>query len=417
MNSKIVFISIAALLSATACSNDVMELENQGHEITFNTSVSRANNLATSNLKEFKVWAFSDLVDSEAFINGLTVTKPAGKDYFTFDHSIFWPSDVATLNFWAVAPTSTEGIVSENKKLQLKDYTPKTDPMNQEDLIVAYKKANRVDGTNIALKFNHALSQIVIRAKAGVEGDESKNVKIKGAWIVNAAANGNLSSSDGTTLTWAPNTTTKTSFGKDFNTEVTLDHTLSSILDFDPNEDNIENAQTNLLVIPQTVDKWDPATDEDNNSKKAYILLLCRVETTHDGALHDGFEDKLVQTVGNKHTHQLFPITDEFNPEEYGYTCVPVEATWEPGKRYIYNLTFCGATSGAGIYPPSAGLQDKPDGDGENNNYIKKRPDGKKQGDPVLDNPITFTVEVENWTDMTDGEGSTTWTDGNINMN
>ena len=33
-----------------------------------------------------------------------------GKEYFTFSNSIFWPSDVNTLNFWAVAPATIKGI-------------------------------------------------------------------------------------------------------------------------------------------------------------------------------------------------------------------------------------------------------------------------------------------------------------------
>lgn len=64
------------------------------------------------------------------------------------------------------------------------------------------------------------------------------------------------------------------------------------------------------------------------------------------------------------------------------------------GYKYIYNLEFCGKTSGAGLYPPEL-----PNGLPKDDNIITKRPTGKNVGDPVLDEPIKFSVTtVEGWT-------------------
>ncbi len=60
-----------------------------------------------------------------------------------------------------------------------------------------------------------------------------------------------------------------------------------------------------------------------------------------------------------------------------------------PGKKYVYTLEFCGRNSGAGVYPP----EPLPDGIPEG----EKRPDDKRPGDPVLDDPITFSVTVSDW--------------------
>lgn len=416
MNTKVSSLGLAVMLLATACSDDSVEMVNYGPEITFNTNVSRAQNIATANLKDFKVWAFSDITESAAFIDGLTATKVDDKGYFAFDHSIFWPSDVQTLNFWAVSPAATDNITKNNKKLSISNVTPDTDPLKQQDLIVAYTSANRISGTSVSLSFHHALSQIVVRATEGVEGDESKSITIKGAWIVNPAASGNLSSDNGVDLVWNPSSA-KATYGMQYAEAKKLDHTSTSLFDFDPSKDDITKAQSNLLLIPQQLTGWTGDEDPDNKLKGAYILLLCRVEATHDGAYHEGeTTDPSIKSdeENDKHTHQMFPYTKKFDPNEYGYSCVPVATKWEPGKRYIYNLSFCGATSGAGIYPPT----DHPTVDPENpdDKYVDKLPDDKKPGDPVLDNPITFTVTVEDWVDEKDADGSG-WTNGNINMN
>ncbi|WP_438588986.1 hypothetical protein [Duncaniella dubosii] len=69
MNTKLSFLGVAVLLLTSACSEDSVELVNNGSEITFNTSISRAMNLDQSNLESFKVWAFSDITDSAPFID------------------------------------------------------------------------------------------------------------------------------------------------------------------------------------------------------------------------------------------------------------------------------------------------------------------------------------------------------------
>ncbi|HBI58483.1 MAG TPA: hypothetical protein DDY12_05390 [Porphyromonadaceae bacterium] len=416
MNTKVSSLGLAVMLLATACSEDSVEMVNYGPEITFNTNVSRAQNISEKNLNSFNVWAFSDITESAAFIDGLTATKVNGKEYFAFDHSIFWPSDVQTLNFWAVSGAKKESISKNNKKLSISNFTPDIDPLKQQDLIVAYTSANRLSGTSVSLSFHHALSQIVVRATEGIEGDESKSITIKGAWIVNPAASGNLSSDNGVNLVWNPSST-KATYGMQYAEAKKLDHTSTSLFDFDPSKDDITKAQSNLLLVPQQLTGWTGDEDSDNKLKGAYILLLCRVEATHDGAYHEGeTTDPSIKSdeENDKHTHQMFPYTGNFDPNEYGYSCVPVDTKWEPGKRYIYNLSFCGATSGAGIYPPT----DHPTVEPENpdDKYIENPPIGKEPGDPVLDNPITFTVTVVDWEDEKNADGSG-WTNGNINMN
>lgn len=409
MNLKLATFGLTTMMLITACSNDEIEKINRGNEITFNTSVStRAAEMTTDMLAEFKVWADAEGYP-QLFINGEKATKPENANYFSLGRAIFWPSEVASIQFWAVSPTNVP-VTTSDLKPQIPNFTPAPEAENQIDLITAYTKAMRANGTNINIKFHHALSQIVVRAKAGVDGDETKLVQIKGAWIVNVKPSGNLSfvpdnpstdatdvSNSSTHMSWSA-TGNKTIYGREFtDTEpMKLSHELQDLLSFEKNS-------SNLMLVPQQLDTWNLNDNTDksvNASRGTYILLLCRVETVHEGEGHPGSTTAIFVENG-KHYHQLFPYTTRFDRGEYGYTCVPISDEWKPGKKYVYNLQFCGATSGAGVYPPTGDLTtfNLPDGSGK---YIKTIPTvspAKGIGDPVLDNPINFTVTVEEWAD------------------
>ena len=408
MNIKITSLGLAGLLLATACSNDETQLIECGNEISFNTHVSRATETTTANLKNFKVWANATGFSSQRFIDGLIASKPDGKNYFTFENAVFWPQDVATLDVFAVSPASLTASVNANGPT-VSNFTPATAAKDQADLVVAYSQANRSDGTNISLKFNHALSQIEVNATGGVTGvSETKHVWIKGAWLMNVCSSGTLAfDKDKATenyMNWSVGSV-KTKYGIEFTSVQALDHTSSPLL-----ASGFESS--NMLLVPQQLATWNLDDESDkiaNASKGAYILVLCRVEARHPGKEHPG-ADGAVIVDGDNHVHQLFPYTGTFDKEQYGYSCVPINTKWEPGKKYVYNLSFCGATSGAGVYPPTSDLAGLPDGDGK---YIKVIPADKKVGDPVLDNPITFTVEVATW----EGDENANVVEDNKNMN
>lgn len=408
MKLKLSAVLVSAVLMASCSNSEVVEI-NRGNEITFNTHVSRAADITTGNLNAFKVWAIWPSTGTN-LIDGVVATKESGKSYFSLERAVFWANDVTQLNFWGVAPTTIDGISVTSASTSISDFKPDAKNLSaQKDLVVAYKEQERTNTTNVALNFYHALSQIEVLAKAGVDdAKETKSVKIKGAWIMNVLPEGNLSMTGGkhTDDSWRPvfdwrAKGTKTFYGKEFTNPVDLTHGLSYLL-------ASENANSNMLLVPQELDTWNIASDdkETNPNKGAYLVFLCRVEATHDGALHEGASDPSVKVEGGKHTHQMFPYTGAWNEDQYGYTCVPINTKWEPGKKYVYTLTFCGQTSGAGIYPPASDLKDLPGKkDGETELYIKEPVEGKTAGDAVLDNPISFEVKVTDWieTDWTPG--------------
>lgn len=412
MNKKFIPLAFAASLIFAACSDDQTDVVNNGPEITFRTSVSRAQNIDKTNLKEFKVWAFANVVSSDnpPFIDGLVAKQdPNDTDVFKFDHSIFWPSDIATLNFWAISPAEGLTVTHSSTTMSLKDYEPAAKPEDQLDVITAFEQVTRGgnNGTSVPLKFNHILSQILVSAKAGDGVTESRSVKVKGAWLVNigtkaTASRSNASGVNENIINWSGCGATAV-YGSYFTNEISLDPNGTPFFDF--KKDNVSAYKSNLLLIPQQLTAW----NKTETGTGAYILLLCRVEATHSGTLHNGESDPMVQPGTGNHTHQLFPhdgAATSFDEKAYGYACVPIGTLWETGKIYRYVLDICGKNSGAGIYPPVTipTLPGTPDPD----ITIIPTPGDDKVGNPVLDYPITFKVTVNDWDDPT------TWNPGDV---
>ncbi len=414
MNLKGMTCALGVLFLVSSCTDGEIEEVNSGTEITFNTRVSRASVATTGNLTEFRVWAEADNYPS-MIIDGEIATKKAGQSFFSLDRAPVWPPEVHSIKFWAVAPTDIKADVTVTSQ-SIKGFKPDVDITKQVDLITAYKLQQRSEGTTgISLKFDHALSQIVVRAKEAGGDNETKRIKIKGAWIVNVRPQGDLAKTGAETennLLWSVDKNVdKVMYGTTFARPVELGHVLNPLLDY---SEGSAAASFNMMLVPQKLDQWNISDDnqkETNPIGGAYILLLCRVEAVHSGGVHEGATtNEPVRPSDDKksHIHQMFPFTNAFDEYEYGYTCVPIDTEWEPGKKYVYNLDFCGGSAGAGIYPPDGSLTAMPESETNGDytyTYVKDRPADKKAGDPVLDSPIVFNVSVTDWDDVP-------WTNG-----
>lgn len=408
MKKNVKLLGMVAMFSVTlaSCTNDELKEVYQGEEISFTTRMTRAVETNSGNLKAFRVYAHAENYGN-MFINHEMATKSDGNIFSLVSHtggSFFWPSKVNNIEFWAYGPfTSTTSadsvkvdaeITSLSQQLQNFEVTPSMTEggKGHKDLIVAYTKANRntVSGMTVPLNFQHALSQIEVTAKCP---DIEKTIKIKGAWLMNVKSSGTLVFSkdkeQDAYMDWHLNETLA-NYGVAV-TPVTLQNKYTTFIGGDT--DSQDN--TSLMLIPQSSNKW----DKETNSKGAYILLLCRVEATHQGKTpENGTIDDVISTTDNTHTHQLFPTPPagtEYNANQYGYTCVAIAPNWEHGKKYKYNLEFCGANSGAGVYPP-LNVEDTPNLPDKNDNIIPNNEEDKV-GLPILDNPIKFSVDVTPW--------------------
>lgn len=273
MNKKFIPLAFAASLIFAACSDDQTDVVNNGPEITFRTSVSRAQNIDKTNLKEFKVWAFANEVSSAnaPFIDGLIATKDGDTDVFKLDHNVFWPSDIKTLNFWAISPAEGLTVNHSSATMSLDNYEPAAKPEDQLDVITAFEQVTRGgnSGTSVQLTFNHILSQILVSAKAGDGVSESRSVKVKGAWLVNIGTNAtasrsNESGANENKINWSACGSTSAVYGSYFTNEITLGKNALSFFDF--NKDNVSAYKSNLLLIPQQLTEWDK-----NGSRKRSV--------------------------------------------------------------------------------------------------------------------------------------------------
>ena len=447
----------------TSCSSDVENINDDptGDAICFSAGVghSRAAETTLSNLGNFAVVArgmHQDGVLYDSFLIGSgtagdVATRDGDSNTWKLNHNVYWPSTFDQVMFFAYTTLKSgetgNALYSgsfgfDNKNPFINGYEPKkadltaksdveatvwADGKVQKDLVVAYTMQKReTSPTTVSLNFKHALTQISItaRQKNKVSSD-NRVVKIKGAWIVNAAESGKLlgdlhyNSTDKTTndqLSWIG--TGKVAYGSFYNQILTLDEASEmDLLRPEGTKDDGSPILGSMMLVPENLTAWDKTQD----NKGAYILLLCRVELKHLGDKHEGDANMGdIYAADGYHYHQLFPVnTEVYNATEYGFVCVPLESTWNTegiGKHYTYNLDICGETTGAGLYPPvfdddfiNKLIPGESKVGGKALSVVTDRPTTKNVGDPVLDEPIKFSVTVADWVTPTEGS----WTPGN----
>lgn len=441
MKKHLTLLGVAAMATAVfaGCSNDEILESYQGEEISFRTRIeTRATELTKGTLGDFSVIAKGMHTDGtiyDAYLiggeeGGYVVAdnaKKTSESIWELDHKVFWPTDMEKVLFWAYTTKSASDdkalpTLNTSVTFSQNDGGPKIvgfspaqvdltsngngngywqDGDYQKDLLIAFTQQKKSEGTSVPLYFNHALSQINIKAVQKNRADtDHRVVKIKGAWVVNVKTQGDMTAG----FQWDKETTSATEkpewaniqnlghYGSYYSSNNELTTSVKPILGSQTNEGS-------LMIIPQEVKGW----NKNDNTDGAFILLLCRVELKHPGTTHDGgaYDGKDIHVEGGFHYHQQFPVNskDEYDATEYGFTCVPLDATWEMGKRYTYTLDICGETTGAGIYPPDGNYDAYIPEAVKNDIKIVARPEGKNPNDLVLDDPIQFKVEVNPWTD------------------
>lgn len=368
---------VTGAMSFTSCTSDIevdKNVDPAGNAITFATSVghtTRAEETTQDNLGNFAVVARGMHHDGILYDTYLIGSSTGGdiarregtSNTWKLDHSVYWPATLNKVLFYAYTALNkddgnvtnvlgdevnedevngdgvTFGFNGNNPYIDnfkpLKAKAPdnnniQADGTGQKDLLVAYTAQEKSKSeTNVTLNFKHALTQVSIKAKQdGKLDSDHRIVRIKGAWIVNAAKSGKLTATatqEGTgqdtkytyTDSWAP--TGSDTYGSVWKDVVQLNQTTSS--------DLLRNIS--LMLIPQDLTAWDYKNDKANANKGAYILLLCRVELLHDGSTHEGADLGDIGIEGTQHLHQLFPVNKEnYDATQYGFACVPLSSEW-----------------------------------------------------------------------------------------
>lgn len=362
------------LVAMSSCMEDEVLERNQGNALAFRASIDKAlsrsgneNVTDLGKLQEFKVTA--TIAGQSNYFTNMLVSKASSGSTWNTEHTYYWPS--YELGFYAYAPTDINGVTINKDGKKITDFAPDKDVNQQIDLLVAYNTGNRTDNelSGVALNFKHALSQIDVQAKCSnpnieivVKSIRFVNVKTKGSFTypTQTTTAGNL---DGC---WTPGG--DLSSGADYKAsfEQSKEVTLES------NPKSINSSKNNFMLIPQQLTKW----VKNTATTGAYIAVLCRISSKD----------------GNTKT-QLYPelASGGDNAAKFGSIIVPIDTNWEAGKKYTYTLNFCGDGGGAGQVDPNPDTTDP--------NVDPNPKPGSNGGDPVLGNPIKFTVTVENWTD------------------
>lgn len=361
------------LVAMSSCMEDEVLERNQGNALAFRASIDKAlsrsgdgNVTDLGKLQKFKVTATID--GQSNYFTNMLVSKASSGSTWNTEHTYYWPK--YDLGFYAYAPTDINGVTIDKDGKKIADFAPDKDVNQQIDLLVAYNTGNRTDNelSGVALNFKHALSQIDVQAKCSnpnieivVKSIRFVNVKTKGDFTYPA----DITSTNNTLANcWNPSSEVsdaayyKASFGQ--GQEVTLTDSPKSI----------NPSNNNFMLIPQQLTKW----EKTSAANGAYIAVLCRISSKDGDA-----------------KTQLYPelASGGDNAAKFGSIIVPIDTNWEAGKKYTYTLNFCGDGGGAGQVDPNPDTTDP--------NVDPNPKPGSNGGDPVLGNPIKFTVSVEEW--------------------
>lgn len=369
-------LGLAGLMVLGACTNDEVIDVKQTGSIDLRPLIensTRATATTVANLGSFKV----DVLKGTETYGAMTVTGSDNGTKWTTSPLTYWPSNASQqLDFYAYAPTSTEGVTINGTGKKITSYTPSTTVADQKDLVIAYntgtKTANEASG--VPLLFKHALSQIEVKAKCA---NANMKVEIIGVKVVSVAKDGTFTFPTATTQSgtghelalglWNTASSQKTAYMVRNSAPVELTKTAQSLM---------PSTSGTFMLIPQAITPW----NKQNNATTAgsYISVLCRISN-----------------VSGDNETLIFPTT----AGKYGFSAVAIgttdnDKTWEPGKKYIYTLEFFGTDSGGGRFDPDPTVP----GGGDTDPDVDTT-DPKDGGKEIL-KPITFTVDVEDWTEM-----------------
>ena len=369
-------LGLAGLMVLGACTNDEVIDVKQTGSIDLRPLIensTRATATTVANLGSFKV----DVLKGTETYGAMTVTGSDNGTKWTTSPLTYWPSDASQqLDFYAYAPTSTTGVTIDNTGKKITSYTPSTTVADQKDLVIAYntgtKTANEASG--VPLLFKHALSQIEVKAKCA---NANMKVEIIGVKVVSVAKDGTFTFPTATTQSgtghelalglWNTASSQKTAYMVRNSAPVELTKTAQSLM---------PSTSGTFMLIPQAITPW----NKQNNSTTAgsYISVLCRISN-----------------VSGDNETLIFPTT----AGKYGFSAVAIgttdnDKTWEPGKKYVYTLEFFGTDSGGGRFDPDPTVPGGEDTDPDVD------PTDPKDGGKEILKPITFTVDVEDWTEM-----------------
>lgn len=390
---KLLFTAFGLCLLAACSQDEVMEVNRNGDEITFDVvtnAATRAENVYC-NLNQPTEFYVSAISDGKTYID-MDHIVASGSSWTNESGTRYWPETTTDFYAHVNGGSSYAWSVAEGKATaQFKDFTVNDVVASQVDLLYAVKTNQTKETAPVKLNFRHALSQIVFQAK---NTSKALYVEIYGIKVANVGktntftfpdestvgnfedhegAGGSITGVQGTWADWDDKEQT-TDYAVSFSkVKVPGDSEIKNLTNTNETDEKYGNV---MLLLPQSTTAWDPETfpDPDPNSepddqKGSFFRVNCLIYNVND--TEAGFQEATdVCLWGTKNDQGV--VT---GPKELA---IPVGFNWEQGKKYVYTLVF---GHGNGGYNPD------PD------------PDPDPEPEPVLV-PITFDVTVDDFVEV-----------------
>ena len=294
----------------------------------------------------FRVWAtktLSGATTEEAFINDNTSNVVVYDDlthyWRTTGATYYWPDAPGALynvTFYALYPASaptTSDIVS-NKTIAFDTTHPidgNTDVLytkHQTSLSAVISSSSPA----VPLRFHHALTQLAFQGKlSDAFITDGLQVTVGSIKVCNVNSTGDLDLAATTTSLWGTLSTP-------------TDYPLTMVSDegivLTSTAQALTSSSDITMVIPQVLTAWDPTTQciyvVDGVSTKAlttgsYLAIDCKIFDTQTGSY----------MIGDATSYETIYAPFEADPGN-------PTATWEPGIRYTYTLSFGSGYSSQG---------------------------------------------------------------------
>lgn len=350
MKTTSLLLIVLSALSLASCSDeepvDVARHDSASNTIAFRSGMAgRASETTNANLEKIYVTAFNN---GEPYFSNILFEK--GSDsFFTSAKKYSWLENKQQIDFIAFSPSIDDlgaDLNIEGDSMTLENFSVADDIADQVDFITANASGNKEknEATGVELTFDHRLSQIEVRA---MSTDTTYTYLVTGVRIGRAEYMGTFNFR---TNAWTLDSWHNTAIYDSYCDTLTLSATPQSIM----------GASGNAMLMPQKLYAWSPTADPDNVARDAYLSVLVRIIRKDNGRVMYPFSN---DTITDGHG----------NLRQYAWASIPLEGTWEQGKKYIYTLDF---SNGAG--------------------YVD--PDDPTPGEPILGN-IKFTVKVNPWID------------------
>ena len=382
----------AVLLTGCSTDEEIANIETSaknaiGFNIVSNGAETKATPIDPDNLKstDFDVFAFNSTTGAlfmgthQTYFghDGVNITYDNGKwDYKNPADLAYWPSDDSKLSFYAISPATLDNDehkinylwmihgplpIGEDTNVTNKihcslvnEYGNSTGGKNYDLMYATAFNYNKgTYGTKVKLTFKHTLSQVIFKGKtsnaslkADIKSITMQNIKFSGDFSIPAdlQEGSDNYARDPQATDWTLKDP-RSSFAAKLNADSTnIDNTKARFL---------SKTDEPILVIPQKLTAWsttpeNAVTIETANSNKHSYLEISMKLTQND--------QYVIGTASEYQTIYVpFANVDDNNA-----------TGWEPGKRYIYTLTFGGGYD--------------------------------KDGNLILA-PITFEPTVESWKD------------------